>query len=52
MLEIAILKRTSSRSFQTTRSTAYLKLLKQSAEQAVRFWQSKMLLKNLIIGKN
>lgn len=52
LLEIAILMRKGSKSFQTTKSTAYLKLLKQSAEQAVNFWQSKMLLNILNIGKN
>lgn len=52
LLEIAILMRKSSKSLQTTNSTAYLMLLKQSEEQSMNFWQSKMLLNILNIGKN
>lgn len=52
LLEITILMKKSSKSFQTTNSTACLMLLKQSAEQSINFWQSKMLLNILNIGKN
>lgn len=52
LLEIVILMRKSSKTFQTTISTAYLKLLEQSAEQAINSRQSKIFLNILNIGKN
>lgn len=52
LLEITILTKKSFKIFQTTNSTAYLMLLKHSAEQSINFWQSKMMLNVLNIGKN